>query len=276
MIESKLEKKRGKKCIGASGSKQCVIFVDDINMPMVEPNGAQPPIELLRQLVDNGFMYDRRRYFKKMIENYRFLCAAAPPAGGRAHLSPRFMRHFHVINIPNANEEVLTQIFQTMISEFMKVNKFAPEVQKCCGPAVAATIELFMQINSKLLPIPSKFHYLFNLRDISKVCQGILMSKAHSIINTDQFAKLWVHECQRVFMDRLNTQADRDYFKELTIELMCFRFKDQWTAEEVFENHVDDSRQQQPKVIFSMILNAGLPEMHYEGVSSWTKLVDSL
>jgi dynein heavy chain len=224
MIESKLEKKRGKKCIGANGSKQCLIFVDDINMPMVEPNGAQPPIELLRQLIDSGFIYDRPKYFKKIIENYRFLCAAAPPAG-RAQLTPRFMRHFHIVNIPNANEEILTHIFKTMISEFMIMNKFAQDVCKCCDSAVAATIELFMQINKKLLPIPSKFHYLFNLRDISKVCQGILMSRAHSITTTDDFAKLWVHECQRVFMDRLNTQADRDYFKELALDLMCFRFK---------------------------------------------------
>lgn len=39
-IESKLKKKRGKKCIGAPGSSTCVIFVDDCNMPMVEKYGA--------------------------------------------------------------------------------------------------------------------------------------------------------------------------------------------------------------------------------------------
>ena len=40
MIESKLEKKRGKKVIGARSGKKCVIFIDDINMPRVEPNGG--------------------------------------------------------------------------------------------------------------------------------------------------------------------------------------------------------------------------------------------
>jgi dynein heavy chain len=39
-IESKLTKKRGKKVIGAKGSKTCLIFIDDINMPKVEEYGA--------------------------------------------------------------------------------------------------------------------------------------------------------------------------------------------------------------------------------------------
>ena len=35
-IEAKLEKKRGKKVIGSKGTTTCVVFVDDVNMPMVE------------------------------------------------------------------------------------------------------------------------------------------------------------------------------------------------------------------------------------------------
>lgn len=176
LILSKLEKKRGKKLLGAKGGNQCIIFVDDINMPMVEEYGAQPPIELLRQLIDTGHIYERSKFFKIKLDNYRLICAAAPPGGGRAHLSPRFMRHFHVINIPNASDETLESIFSTILEAFLRGHKFNPNTIKCSRTAVNATIDMYNQVNKHLLPIPSKFHYLFNLRDISKVFQGLLMA----------------------------------------------------------------------------------------------------
>ena len=50
-------KRRG--VYGPSPGRQLKVFVDDLNMPAKERYGAQPPIEILRQLIDQGYWFDR-------------------------------------------------------------------------------------------------------------------------------------------------------------------------------------------------------------------------
>jgi AAA+ lid domain len=84
----------------------------------------------------------------------------------------------------------------------------------CTPQLVTGTVALYNALRTDLLPTPSKSHYTFNLRDLSKVVQG-LMRAAPSVVTLPGHAlSLWLHESSRVFGDRLTCDEDRALLKE--------------------------------------------------------------
>eukprot|EP00924_Labyrinthula_sp_SR-Ha-C_P002719 maker-scaffold_13-snap-gene-5.1-mRNA-1 protein AED:0.01 eAED:0.01 QI:0/0/0/1/0.66/0.42/7/0/4146 len=222
-IESKLEKKR-KDLLGAPVNKKVVIFVDDINMPFVEEYGAQQPIELLRFMLDMKGLYDRNKLFFKHIEDTVLSVAAAPPGGGRNKLTPRFKRHFNIINLNPADKDTLAYIFGHIFGGFIKGFN-VEELNDLVQPIVTTVIAIFFRLKEELLPTPQKFHYVFNLRDVSKIFQGMLNISPKKVSNTFTMIKLFLHESSRVFMDRLNSREDKNFFNEILMELVQKNFK---------------------------------------------------
>eukprot|EP00961_Rhodomonas_salina_P266844 3605717-Rhodomonas_salina.1 len=141
-------------------------------MPMKETYGAQPPIELLRQIINvkddkNGGFYDLKKIglFKRVAKTL-FLAANAPPGGGRSEVTPRLIRHFHLVNIPDLSNASMKTIFLSIVSGFLQT--FSSDYAPLADPVVDGALEVYVDIQKALLPTPSKSHYTFNLRDLAK------------------------------------------------------------------------------------------------------------
>uniref|UniRef100_A0A9J7YNX9 Dynein axonemal heavy chain 2 n=1 Tax=Cyprinus carpio carpio TaxID=630221 RepID=A0A9J7YNX9_CYPCA len=209
IIESRVEK-RIKGVYVPVGGKRMVVFLDDLNMPAMDDFGSQPPLELLRLWIDYGFWYDRQKQILKCIKDIYLLAAMGPPGGGRTQISGRLQSRFNLINMTFPTESQIKRIYGTMISQ--KLQEFEEEVKPIGGVLTQATLELYHAITARFLPTPAKIHYLFNLRDISKVlnimCHGLL-----------RFCV-----CFRVFSDRLVDHADMETFVGLLSEKLASYF----------------------------------------------------
>jgi dynein heavy chain, axonemal len=173
VLESKLVKKKRNR-FGAPVNKRLALFIDDVNMPIPEVYGAQPPIELLRQLLDFGGIYDRDKLDWNDVENMILCTICTPPGGGRHLLPPRFTRHFSIIYMPITSENSMKTIFTSILDGFLK--EFPLNRTDSSSEIVQASIEIYLRISEDLLPTPAKPHYVFNLRDLSKTIQGVLQA----------------------------------------------------------------------------------------------------
>lgn len=232
IIDGGMEKKR-KGVYGPPLGKEGVIFVDDLNMPQKEQFGAQPPIELLRQWMDYGGWYDFTTVDRdfRATRNVRFAAAMGPAGAGRAAITNRYVRHFNVVYVEPYSDASMNSIYCSVMDWMFRSAKkitYPAGVEKLKENIVSSTIGVYNQIIKEFRPTPAKSHYIYNLRDVSKVFQGLAKSSPKAITGEDAMIKLWAHECLRVFQDRLISMEDRDKFSDLLQAYMKTAFKKDW------------------------------------------------
>lgn len=135
------------------------------------------------------------------VQDMFILASMGPPGGGRTNISQRLQSRFNLINMtfPHVRartcpflplydissttrrrslriqavisvclqESQIRRIFSTMINQ--KLEDFKEDVKPIGDILTQATLKLYSAVSAYFLPTPAKIHYLFNLRDISKV-----------------------------------------------------------------------------------------------------------
>jgi dynein heavy chain len=207
-LESAVEK-RTKDIYGPPLGKKLICFIDDMNMPQVDEYGTQQPIALLKLLFERKGFYDRGKDLNwKTLKDVSYFAAMGVAGGGRNEVDPRFMSMFSVFNLIFPSSETLHHIYSCILSGHL--SQFPEEVQQA-ETLITMTLNLYNIIVVQLPPTPSKFHYIFNMRDLSRIVAGMCKTTAKFFFAVHQIVRVWRNEFTRVICDRLISKEDQEF-----------------------------------------------------------------
>ncbi|XP_071325394.1 dynein axonemal heavy chain 11 isoform X2 [Trachinotus anak] len=258
ILEQPLEKRAGRS-YSPIGNRRLIYFIDDMNMPAVDSYGTVQPHTLIRQHLDYGHWYDRQKLTLKEIHNTQYVACMNPTAGSFS-INPRLQRHFSVFAVNFPSSEAQVSIFSQILCSHLKQQLFSPLVQRSTAAVVQAAITLHHKMVHSFLPTAIKFHYTFNLRDLSNVFQGILFAGPETVRDSTELALLWLHESCRVYSDRLVDDKDLQFFRRLQME----------TVHECFEGLEDKKVTKQP-LLYCHFSQMG-EQASYAPVRDWSVL----
>ncbi|XP_058258889.1 dynein axonemal heavy chain 11 isoform X1 [Hemibagrus wyckioides] len=262
VLEKPLEKRAGRN-FAPPGTKKLIYFVDDLNMPEVDAYGTVQPHTLIRQHLDYSHWYDRQRLVLKEIHNCQYVTCMNPTAGSFS-VNPRLQRHFSVFAVHFPGPEALNTIYSNILCGHFQQGGFSYGVSRLVGALVQASICLHQKMTQNFLPTAIRFHYIFNLRDISNIFQGILFAQPETVRYPIELVYLWLHECSRVYSDKLMEEKDVELFSKILLD----------TGKRYFEG-IDESIFIHQPLIYSHFAH-GVGEPRYSQVSDWEKLQKTL
>ncbi len=230
--------------------KQMTLFIDDISMPFVNKWGDQITLELVRQLLEFSGYYligdaDNRGNMKK-IEKVSFVAGMNHPKGGKNDIPNRLKRHFFIFNMVLPNDQSIGDIYGKIIDCFFLIRYFGEPLCLQAKKLTKLTSELLKKMKNKFITTPIKFHYSFNMRDLSRTFQGIFLLDKESLKNSNSkyqlnsevyLLHLWKHEAARVFSDKLRDLEDREEYNHI-INTVLTENLDKDLAEQLTEERI--------------------------------------
>jgi hypothetical protein len=197
--------------LGPSMNRRAVLFLDDIGMPEHDLAGNRPALEALRAVLDRSQYHSPqaasagKRRTLVSLEDVQVLCATATQASGSSELPLRLVRHMDILACMPLSKTSLRRVLGSIAHWFVFSSGHAVtrDLSTAAQGLADATVDLFLSASSKLKPTPLRPFYSLTILDLARVWQGVCHANPNDCRSASSLARLWGHECRRVFGDRL-------------------------------------------------------------------------
>ena len=211
-IEGGLEKRSGH-TYGPPRMQDAILFLDDVNLPMVEDFGTQSAISLLTQQMGYGCIFDREDLsVRKTIDDVQFIATMNPKAGSMK-ICGRAQRLFGTFTCELPSEADLAGIYGAILAD--RFAGFPVAVSSVVPGLVHASAALLYRVRASFLPSASNFTYQWTMREMSSLLRGLCLACPKETTTPTQLCRLWAHESHRVFSDRLATEDEKELMQSI-------------------------------------------------------------
>jgi dynein heavy chain len=177
----------------------------------------------MKEKQDYNHWWDRGKIQVKDIGNTQYMCCMNPTAGSFI-VNPRLQRHFWTCAVPFPEQAALRRIYETFLKGHFERLPFKQQVQAEVSSVILAALQLHNKVVETFRKTAANFHYEFNIRHMSGVFAGLLAAKPSEFDKDEKIAKLWLHESERVYGDRLVSVSDLKKYRVLAAELSKKQF----------------------------------------------------
>eukprot|EP00658_Telonema_sp_P-2_P051285 TRINITY_DN3933_c0_g1_i1.p1 TRINITY_DN3933_c0_g1~~TRINITY_DN3933_c0_g1_i1.p1 ORF type:complete len:2475 (+),score=487.98 TRINITY_DN3933_c0_g1_i1:167-7591(+) len=223
-MESKLEKRVGRQ-FGPASRKKLIVVVENLNLPTADKYGSQSALALLRQHIDRGFWYDRTKLTPKDVVDQHYIVTMNPTVGTGMGVPDRLLQRLFAIGIGNSMDgEGTISLLRAMTEMGLTANKTKHEIKTAILDFFIPALvnDVWPQTIKRFLPTATSFHYSFTLRDMSRICQGLLVINEHT--PTHSVPMIALYQLQAVLGDRMSNQDDRDAVFKLALPAITSAF----------------------------------------------------
>ena len=198
-----------------------VVFCDEINLPENDSFGTQRVIMFMRQLVEQGGFWRTDNVWIK-INRIQFIGACNPPSDvGRVVMSSRFLRHAPMLLVDFPEKDSLIQIYRTYNGGMMKL---FPNLKGETDALTEAMVDLYLTVQKHFTP-EMQPQYFYSARELTRWIRNTYRVIVQMDgLTREELVRIWAHEGQRLFCDRLVEKEEREWCNEAikNVAIRCF------------------------------------------------------